>query len=88
MKNLNRNISLICPLCGNSQFSAVECEIDNLKDAPGSTQIKCSDCGRITTKDMLIEDNKEIINANIEDIKKEAKSEIEKEINKMLKKLR
>lgn len=88
MKGISRNVTLVCPLCGNDQFSSVDCELNSLKEAPGETQIKCSDCGRITTKDVLIQDNQEIINANIEDIKKEAVSEAKKEIEKMLKKLR
>lgn len=88
MNNISRNVSLICPLCGNNQFSAIDCELNNLKEASGETKIKCSDCGRITTKDALIEDNQEIINANIEDIKKEAISEVEKKLKKALKKFR
>lgn len=88
MNNINRKVSLVCPLCGNDQFSAIDCEIDNLKEAPGVTKIKCSACGRITTKDALIEDNQEIINANIEDIKKEAISEVEKKLKEALKKFR
>ncbi len=88
MKDISRNVTLVCPLCGNDQFSSIDFELNSLKEAPGETRIKCSDCGRITTKDVLIEENQGIINANIEDIKKEAVAEAEKEIAKILKKLR
>ena len=83
MKDLSRNVSLLCPVCGNDQFSAVNDNIENLKDAPDETRIKCSDCGATRTKAELIEENQEIINANIEDIKKEAISKIEKELKKL-----
>ena len=57
-------------------------------EAPDDTKIKCSDCGRVFTKAELIEENQDVINANIEDIKNEAMKEIEKELSKALKKLR
>lgn len=88
MKDLSRNVSLLCPVCGNDQFSTVNDDIENLKDAPDEKRIKCSDCGATRTKAELIEENQEIINANIEDIKKEAISKIEKELKKAFKKLK
>jgi len=69
MKDLSRNISLLCPTCGNDQFSAIDVETDDLSDAPDETRVKCSDCGMILTKAELIEENQERINANIDDIK-------------------
>jgi hypothetical protein len=50
--------------------------------------MQCSDCGKIFTKAELIELNQEVIEANIEDIKKEAVKEFEKELSKVLKKWR
>lgn len=88
MKDLSRSVSLLCPVCGNDQFSAVDNDFEDLSDAPDETRVKCSDCGAIRTKAELIEENQEIINANIEDIKKEAISEIEKELKKAFKKFR
>jgi len=61
MKDLSRNVSLLCPVCGNDQFSAVNDNIENPKDAPDETRIKCSDCGATRTKAELIEENQEII---------------------------
>ena len=88
MKDLSRNVTLFCSVCGNDQFSTLDEEIDDLMEAPDDTKIKCSDCGRVFTKAELIEENQDVINANIEDIRNEAMKEIEKELSKALKKLR
>lgn len=88
MKNLSRNVTLYCDICGNDQFSTIDDLDCELQDAPGETKIKCSDCGKIFTKDELLELNQEVINANIEDIKKEAIKEFEKNLSKILKKWR
>ena len=85
MKNLERNVTLYCPICGNDQFSCIDESIDNLSDAPNDVTLKCSDCGSIFTKGELIESNEDIINANIEEIKQEAIKELEKKLKKMFK---
>ena len=85
MKNLERNVTLYCPICGNDQFSCIDESIDNLSDAPNDVTLKCSDCGSIFTKGELIESNQDIINANIEEIKQEAIKELEKKLKKMFK---
>ncbi len=85
MKDLSRNVSLRCPVCGNDPFSTVDVNTEELSNAPDETRIKCSDCGVIRTKAELIEENQEITNANIGDIKKEAVAEIEKELIKAFK---
>lgn len=88
MKDLSRKVTLYCSVCGNDQFSTLDKGIDDLMEAPDSTKIKCSDCGRVFTKAELIEENQNVINANIEDIKNEAMKELEKELAKAFKKLR
>lgn len=80
MKDLSRNISLNCDTCGNDQFE-YELEADN-------SGYKCTSCGRIYTKDELIGANEFKINLNIEDIKKEVISEVEKDIKKAFRKIR
>lgn len=85
MKNLERNVTLYCPICGNDQFSCIDESIDNLSDAPNDITLKCSDCGSIFTKGELIESNQDIINANIEEIKQEAIKELEKKLKRMFK---
>lgn len=74
----NRKVALFCPICGNDQFLSVDDDIDNLTDASDDIKIKCCDCGSVMTKRELKESNQDIINANIEDVKKEAVIELEK----------
>ena len=82
MKDLSRNVKLYCDVCGNDQFSALD-DIDcELKDALDETKMQCSDCGKIFTKAELLEVNQEVIDANIEDIKKDAVKELEKALKK------
>lgn len=80
------NIILKCSVCGNDQFSTVDETTEDLMDAPNETLIKCSDCERVVTKEELIDENSYIIEANIEDFKKDIVKEVEKEIKKALKK--
>lgn len=70
MKDMEKSIGMKCNICGNDQFSSVDESITDIQDAPDEIEIKCADCGRITTKEQLIEENSEIIDANIEDFKK------------------
>lgn len=85
MKNLKKNVNMKCSVCGNDQFSTVDESIEDILSAPDDTKVKCSDCGRITTKKELIEENRYIIDANIEDFKKEIAKELQKDIKKMFK---
>lgn len=86
LKDLSRNVTLYCPVCGNDQFESLDEQFENLMDADESVRFKCSDCGRVISKDELLEENQDVINANIEEIEKEAVKEIEKELEKALKK--
>lgn len=88
MKDLSRNVKLYCNICGNDQFESLDEEFANLKEAPGTVRMRCSDCGKIFTKEELIEENQRVIDANIEDIKREAVKEVEKELKRALRKLR
>lgn len=87
MEDIEGKIFLRCSVCGNDQFSVVDerIEFEDLLDAPDETEVKCSDCGKVTTKGQLIEDNQDLINANNEDIKEDALKMIEKEFRKMFK---
>ncbi len=84
MKNYDRNVKLICPLCGNDSFSNVDFESDDLLNAPGSIKEKCTDCGSIFTKDELLEVNKERIDATAEAMVQEVLDDFEKELKKAL----
>jgi len=85
MKDMEMNISLKCSVCGNDQFSVVDESIEDLLNAPDETKVKCSDCGRVTTKKQLIEENSQIIDANVEDFKDEIMKQLGKDIKKMFK---
>lgn len=84
MKDYKRNVTLYCPLCGNDQFSTLD-ETDDLLNAPDETRLQCSDCKSIYTKEQLLKENQHIINANIEEIKKDVIKDLEKELKKMFK---
>lgn len=47
--------------------------------------LKCSDCGKVVTKDKLLEENSYIIEANIEDFKSDIMKAIEKDFKKIFK---
>jgi len=85
MKDMEMSISMKCSVCGNDQFSTVDESIENMLNAPNETEVKCSDCGRVATKEQLIEENSHIIEANIEDFKGEIVKQLQKDINKMFK---
>lgn len=79
---------MICPICGNDQFSATDVEVEDLSNAEDDIRIQCSDCKTIFTKAELIEENQEVINANIEEIKQEVIKEIENDFRNAFKKKR
>lgn len=79
------SINMKCSVCGNDQFSTVDESIEDMLNAPDETEVKCSDCGRVTTKEQLIEENGHIIEANIEDFKDEIIKQLQKDFKKMLK---
>lgn len=77
------HISLKCSACGNDQFSVVDENIEDMLNAPDETGVKCSDCGRVTTKKQLIDENSYVINANIEDFKDDLVKELRKDFKKI-----
>lgn len=83
---MKMSVSLKCSVCGNDQFSTVDEKIEELKNAPAETLIKCSDCGRVVTKEELIEENNHIIDANLEDFKEDIFKGLRKNFKKALKK--
>lgn len=85
MKDYNREITLLCPLCGNDQFESLDVEDGEELTAPDTIRFKCSDCNSIYTKAELIENNNESIEANVEEIQKEVIKDLEKRLKKMFK---
>ena len=68
MKDLSRNVTLYCDVCGNDQFSSLDDIFCELSDAPDETKMQCSDCKKIFTKAELLEANQAVIDSNLEDI--------------------
>lgn len=83
MKDLEMTVSLMCNVCGNDQFLCVDESVEDLLTASDEVEVKCSDCGRITTKEQIIEENSHIIDANIEDFAEDIIKQMEKKISKM-----
>lgn len=86
MKDIVKNVDLLCPLCGNKLFDNLDVDCDNLYDASEEVCFKCANCGRVYTESHLIEHNQDVIDESFEDIKDEALKQMEKEITKMFKK--
>jgi predicted nucleic acid-binding Zn-ribbon protein len=53
--DLERRVSLTCPVCGGDQFAYA--------DNDEAALVTCSTCGRQATRDALIEENSERIDA-------------------------
>lgn len=81
MKDLSRNVNLLCPLCGNDQFESLNSEVSDV-DSEDNDMLKCSDCGSVYTKDELIEGNAEVLDNAIEEMADEIMAEIERELRK------
>ena len=86
MKDLRREVSMLCPVCGNDQFESLDVQCLDPNDAPDSTLLKCSDCGATFTKDELIQENSLKIELAVDEMAEEAAKEIEKELKKAFKK--
>lgn len=85
MDDLNKKVTLYCDRCGNDQFYFEDTNNSDVELVSDDTILKCSDCGKIFTKEELIELNAEVITANVEDMKEEIVKEVQREINKLFK---
>ena len=70
----NRNVAMLCPTCGCSQFE-YEKAVDETIEL-----VKCASCGRSLTKDELLSENRENIDEHFKEIADEAKKDIAKEL--------
>lgn len=86
MKDLTRNVKLLCPLCGNDQFASLDEDFEDLFHAPDDVRLRCSDCGSEYTKRELVDSNAAIIDTAVDELKQDAAKEIEKELKKAMKK--
>lgn len=85
MKDYSREITLLCPVCGNDQFESLDVEDGDELTAPDTIRYKCSDCKSIYTKAELINSNNESIEDNIDEMEKEVIKDLEKKLKKMFK---
>ncbi len=76
-----QEVRMICRACGCDQFEHDD-SCGELSEAPDDTPKKCANCGLVTTKGELIEDNDESIQAAVDDIAEEAAAALMKEIEK------
>ena len=83
MKNLDRKVTLLCPLCGNDQFESL---FEDLLNASDDIRVRCSDCGSEYTKRELLDDNATIIDNAVDELAQDAIKELEKELKKAMKK--
>jgi len=61
MKNSDRKVTLLCPLCGNNQFALLNEDFEDLLHADDTVHLRCADCGSEYTKRKLINSNPAII---------------------------
>lgn len=78
-KNYNRNVSLLCPTCGCSQF-LYENGVDETIEIS-----KCASCAREVTKDELIHENSENIDEHVKEIGKSRTDDVAKQLRESLK---
>lgn len=76
MKDFSREVTLLCPTCGNDQFEYPDESEEQALDE--KILYKCTDCGSEYTKAELLELNQEVINNHIEAIEADIIKEIEK----------
>lgn len=86
MENLERKVTLLCPLCGNDQFESLDEEFEDLLYANDDVRVRCSDCGSEYTKGELIDSNAELIDNAVDELAQDAVREFEKELKKAMKK--
>ena len=54
MKDLSREVAMLCPLCENDQFECLDEEFEDGVDTLDEVRFRCSDCGSVFTKEELI----------------------------------
>lgn len=84
MENLERNIDLLCPVCGNKMFEDLNGGNEDLSNDE-SFEYRCANCNRIFTKKELLDANQLLIDETIEEMKDDVIKQIEKELKKAFK---
>jgi predicted RNA-binding Zn-ribbon protein involved in translation (DUF1610 family) len=76
----NRQVTLLCPTCGNSQFQYEEDE--------QNSAVICVSCKRELTRDELIHENSEAISNNINEMGNEIVKDTAKKLRDIFKRLK
>ena len=71
-----RQVALRCPTRGSDQFA--------FDGEDESALVTCTDCGRVTTQEELIEDNGPTIEAHVAEMGEEIVADAAKELTKVL----
>lgn len=81
MKDIEKSVELLCPVCGNKMIEDLNEDVDNLLDDE-CYKYKCANCKRIFTKKELLDENKKLLDATIEEMKNDTIKEVLKELKK------
>ena len=74
MRDHSRSVTMHCPTCGGTQL-----EYDNeIESGP----VECKGCCRVFTREELIRENGEHIEANLAEVKREIVSDLRDELRK------
>lgn len=81
MSDLERVVTLLCPLCGGDQFESPDEAVKDFSDADEDVRVYCSGCGSEYTIRELIENNAPIIDQTVEALLHDFIKEMEKRLN-------
>lgn len=70
-----RTVSLICPTCGNTDF----------EHGDETEPVRCLRCNRVLTREELIQENEEVIGAEVDEMKSEIMQDLKNELRASLK---
>ena len=79
MTDKRRNVELVCSICGCNDFITDK----DFKEMSDDEEIKCGGCGHVFTKAELIKENKERIDAKIDELVENAFKGFEKELKEL-----
>lgn len=71
-----RSVALMCPTCGHKDFER----------ADDSSSLRCTSCDRIFTREELIRENGEVIEAEVEELKTEVLRDAKRELQETFRK--
>lgn len=72
----NRSIALVCSTCGGKDFE--------FEDDEGP--VRCTGCDRVFTRDELVQENGEAIEAEVDELKAEVFKDIQRDFSDSLRK--